>query len=397
MNTSKEPSHSASYAEQFQALDHWLARFKPLWDVQSFHSLDWPWRAYSPELCNWLQNYQGDPSEADVERALRQYVPDFDVFIFDWQSLPYNILPSPPSHFNAGVKGRKWQQINAFSSAINPISPTLEWCSGKGHLGKLLSYQHQLEIHSLEWQASLCLAGQEEAERRHLPQQFIHADVLKGEGKEPLQHVESAVALHACGDLHTTLIEQAIEAELNYLAISPCCYHLTTQMEYRPLSKLAQQAKIRLTRDNLKLAVKEVATAGLREQRLKQLELVYRLGFDAWQRQATGNDQYLNVPSCSKSLLIKGFDAFVRWAAGQKSLEPLLLKHSLAGFEDVGLERCQRVAKVEAVSQYFRRPLELWLALDRVIRLEEAGYQVTLGEFCEKSLTPRNLLICAQR
>jgi hypothetical protein len=45
----------------------------------------------------------------------------------------------------------------------------------------------------------------------------------------------------------------------------------------------------------------------------------------------------------------------------------------------------------------FRRPLELWLVLDRALYLEENGYAVQVGEFCDSQLTPRNLMVLAQR
>jgi hypothetical protein len=41
----------------------------------------------------------------------------------------------------------------------------------------------------------------------------------------------------------------------------------------------------------------------------------------------------------------------------------------------------------------FRRPLEIWLALDRALLLQEQGYAVQLGTFCAPHVTPRNLLI----
>jgi hypothetical protein len=33
------------------------------------------------------------------------------------------------------------------------------------------------------------------------------------------------------------------------------------------------------------------------------------------------------------------------------------------------------------------------LALDRAIYLQEQGYEASIEEFCERSITPRNLLI----
>ena len=41
----------------------------------------------------------------------------------------------------------------------------------------------------------------------------------------------------------------------------------------------------------------------------------------------------------------------------------------------------------------FRRPLELWLALDRALMVREAGRPVTVGTFCAMDQTPRNVVI----
>lgn len=395
LNTSKLLSHPSRYSELFQALDLWLLQHKHLWDVSSFHSVGWPWQTIEPDLCDWLSQLKACPTESTVEQALFDHIKGFKPFLFEWEALSYADLSLPPNYFSAGIKGRKWQQIAAFSNRIEPISPVLEWCAGKGHLGKLLAYQHDVSIHSVEWQAELCEAGQKEAEQRQLSQHFTQADVLKGDGKTALKSVKSAVALHACGDLHTTLIEQAIDAGVSYLAISPCCYHLTQHALYQPLSKQGQKARIQLSQENLKLAVKEVATAGQREQRLKKMELAYRLGFDSWQRKVTGNDGYLTIPSCPKSLLTQGFEVFSLWAAEQKALQTYASEIPFDGFEALGYLRSEHVKKVESISQYFRRPLELWLVLDRALRLQETGYHVTIESFCDKALTPRNLLVCA--
>ncbi|KPY93142.1 Uncharacterized protein ALO94_01003 [Pseudomonas syringae pv. spinaceae] len=45
----------------------------------------------------------------------------------------------------------------------------------------------------------------------------------------------------------------------------------------------------------------------------------------------------------------------------------------------------------------FRRALEVWLVLDRAMYVQEQGYRVSVGTFCESQLTPRNLLILARK
>ena len=51
--------------------------------------------------------------------------------------------------------------------------------------------------------------------------------------------------------------------------------------------------------------------------------------------------------------------------------------------------------RIELVRHIFRRAIEVWLVLDRVLYLQLAGYDVQFNEFCDKKLTPRNILIQA--
>jgi len=65
-------------------------------------------------------------------------------------------------------------------------------------------------------------------------------------------------------------------------------------------------------------------------------------------------------------------------------------------FEANGWRRQREVMRLSIVRHAFRRALEVWLALDLAVYLKNRGYVVELGSFCERQLTPRNLLISAQ-
>jgi len=66
-------------------------------------------------------------------------------------------------------------------------------------------------------------------------------------------------------------------------------------------------------------------------------------------------------------------------------------------WEAHGWQRLAQVRNLERVRNLFRRPLELWLVLDRALYLREHGYDVQVGLFCEPRLTPRNLMILASK
>ncbi|MBR7887435.1 methyltransferase [Marinomonas sp. A79] len=390
------------FLHRFHTLDTWLQEHSALWQFDTFAILDVPWQANYPALAMYLESLdESEIQESHFYDEVCRLCPSLAAFR-DYQPqqinplTPEQVLPDTPSYLATGVKGRKWSQIQAFASHTPRASHYVEWCAGKGHLGKLIAFQHSNPVHSLEWQKTLCDAGEQEAKRLNLAQTFTHADVLKNQGQAALHDADCVVALHACGDLHKVLLEQAVDAKTQKLCVSPCCYHLTKDAHYQPLSNTGKQSNLILRQADLKLAVKEVATAGAREQRLKQLELTYRLGFDAWQRIARQQDDYLPVPSIQKALLTQGFNGFCQWAAEQKQLTALLNKVPCDSFETIGEQRYQQVQKLEAISQLFRPALEQWLVLDRAMFLEENGYRVDIGTFCDKSLTPRNWMIRAR-
>lgn len=61
----------------------------------------------------------------------------------------------------------------------------------------------------------------------------------------------------------------------------------------------------------------------------------------------------------------------------------------------MGMARKKVTDRVELVRHVFRRAIEVWLVLDRALYLQQHGYQVSIKTFCEKQLTPRNILILA--
>ena len=107
-------------------------------------------------------------------------------------------------------------------------------------------------------------------------------------------------------------------------------------------------------------------------------------------------DAYLSVPSKAG----RGFEHdFARWClalAELKGVKPEPVTDWQAA-EQLGWQRLAQVRNLELVQGLFRRPLELWLLLDMALFLEEQGFGVQLGQFCHQQLTPRNLLLLAER
>jgi hypothetical protein len=387
------------WSDSFDQIDSLLAKTRQYWQILPFEHLDIPWLS-NPQLHKALTSLMpNDVTQLECsDKNLRQYLkPLISLNLDIIDDLPIKNLPikDVPSHFKAGIKGRKWAQIASFEALLPKKSnPVIEWCAGKGHLGRLISLHRGNDVTSLEWQSSLCQQGRMLANKHSVNQIFIEADAFNVDASELLQASHHAVALHACGDLHTALLKHSVKQRVSMLSLAPCCYHLINTTHYEPLSTAAKQSPIRLSRQDLSLSMQQTVVASKRERNHRVVEVAWRLGFDLLQRELRQEDSYLPLPSIKQSLLSGTFENFCRWACDVKKLtfnDNLLID----SFESRGYQRQYLNLRIEIVTHAFRQLLERWLLLDRVLFLQEQGFDVTLFNFCEPEITPRNAMIQA--
>lgn len=392
----------------FIQLDSILTQFQSLWRFEPFH-LSYTANATelekSPALQAWLlsldesqiSHYKDDTPS--LLSQMSQHLPEL-ACLTALTELPASnqIGLSLPKGADAGIPGRKLSQIVAMgqaSIATHQGKEWLEWCSGKGFLGRLLALKTGQVVTSFEWQQALCDAGQAEADKKQLPMRFVQGDALSQQAGQVMSTKQHAVALHACGDLHVRLIEHGCKAGVPAFTIAPCCYHLIQDSEYQAMSKPGLQSRLKLTKSELRIPLQSTVTGGERVRRHRRLEMSYRLGLDCYLREAQGHASYTPLPSIKKSQLALGFEHFCLWAAKCKSLE--VTEMDYAYWLKRGEQRFVEMERLSLAQQVFQRSLELWLVLDRALFLVEQGYLVSLSEFCSYSDTPRNILIQANR
>ncbi|MGO1500334.1 MAG: methyltransferase [Marinobacter sp.] len=400
-----EPAES--FYVRWQRLNDWLVQHQPIWQPAPFIE----------PIPSWVQRYPGlahavaeltdtecdeldEKPEALAEIASR-YLPGL-VWYGQMVGLPELTAKSPdikaatlPEVRATDMPGRKREQAGAFAASLKPLRQSmLDWCCGKGYLSRTLAVQSQKSVEGYEWNPELVAGGNQLAAHFGDAVQIHRQDVMAENLSLPAN--THGVALHACGDLHRQFLRRGAATELPRLSLSPCCYHLTANERYQPLSERTAACgnRLALSRHDLRLAVRETVTAPARVREQTRLLSQWRLGFDGLQRALSGVDQYLPVPSYSLRLIHKGFPAFCQWAAEKKQF-CLPENTDFDRWLVYGVQRHEEVRRYELIRHLFRRPLELWLVLDYAVFLEEQGYRVRLGHFCSRSLTPRNLLLDA--
>lgn len=390
---------------KWQFLNKLLFQYQPLWQLKPFEYFKIPWQDNYPDLANWVLNI----SKEDLKtlsrdpNLLNQSVYPFLPEVSELDLLTQLPIENPgeASRLNIlkkGVRGRKWQQIVGFAKSLPEINvPVLEWCSGKAHLGRLIAATHQLPVVSLEKNHELCLAGNRISDELNIAVSVHNVDVLSDSVLEYFSEPKHIVALHACGMLHHRLLELLKTTEMTGISLSPCCYHRMAVPFYACFSKYGEASKLfQLDRHDLHLPLQDVVVASDRTVQLRQLETIYRLAFDVMQRDLTGRQSYLTVPSVPNKILHGGFNRFASWAAKRHELT-LPNSQQLENYEEEGKTRSHIFSRIELIRYVFRRALEMWLVLDMILYLNELGYLTGLGLYCKKSDTPRNIVMHGQR
>lgn len=396
---------SLCHSERFTQLSALLAEWEHFWRTAPFRHPVLPWATRHPELVQELSAL----TDQDVERlqadilavsplSLRLPVADL-ARLTSLPPLSRDLEPLPRT-WSPHIGRRKWQQIEAFVAHVGaePGRRQVDWCAGKGHLSRVLARRHDATVVALEAQESLCSEGLRLAQLQGASVRMVQQDVLASGVEHWLQEGPHVSALHACGALHERLLEVAVQTGCS-ITLAPCCYQRISSTKYWPMSRmgreLARKHGMHLSREDLALAVQETITAPRSDRIARARRNAWRLGFDLMQRKLRGIDEYLHLPSLSHGRMPSNFEAFCHWAGAQKGL-PIPAQYDWPTLEREGWRRYREVSRLELVRHLFRRPLEVWLVLDRLHFLEEAGFRVELGTFCTRDLTPRNLLLRAR-
>lgn len=295
--------------------------------------------------------------------------------------------------FSAGMGARKQGQVSAFVDAVTPRGQRLlEWCAGQGWLLEGLAQRFpERQLEGLEWQPRLCEQGNARLGRAGITALLRPTDVLR----DPLEFSaqDSLLALHACGHLHQALLHQAVQQPVQDLALSPCCYHLGNSMA---LSQRGRSGRLDATLIDRHLAVQDTSAGHGNRQRRAEKTGQWRLGYDLLRRQLSGEHRYRPTPSWPGPLWQGSFADYCQHCARHHGLlmpDDIDFSH----WQQAGITLHRQVRRLELVRRQFRRPLEWWLVLDLGWYLSEHGYRVEITPFCDRQLTPRNLLIRAER
>ncbi len=370
------------------------------------HRLDW--EALEPEAAAWLRGLDDDQLQALDEGALPLHPVLAPVRAAAEAMSRVPVLERHPvdglsPFWHRGVKGRKLGQVQAFLATVDGVlahgdGPVVEWCSGVGHLGRLAAWTHERPGLLLEKDPALCrpYVGRG-VEVPAIPVEHRCVDVLEDDVHHMVPEAGAILGLHACGRLSDRLAEVGHRSGARVLAFSPCCSHRRfSSAPWQAMSEAGRATGLQLDDMALRLSVLDVGPSPGRRVERRRIQRIHRVAADLLAREATGVDAYhgfASVPRPWSDLPMGEFIERIRarhdWPVPDDWDPDELLRRATT------LDRQMRALGV--VRGWFRRPLERFLVQDRAAWLQEQGWQVRMGTFCERSLTPRNLMVVAHR
>lgn len=393
-------------AERLAEVSTVLRTYEVLWRERPFARLEVAWEADHPELARWLRAR----SPAEVEELLAdpsglRQAPDPVGPLVDALSRLTTVGPLPMEGLAPlpdpipRVSGRKRAQVAAFVATAEAALPLelsviVEWCAGKGHVSRALSVSRSVLAMGLERDVERCRTARDLAASYPAQCVFVPTDVLDVDAWPQVPPLRFAVVgLHACGALTDAAIRFAQEGHAHSLLLAPCCFHfLGKERGFQPRSEVGRAAGIRWDAPSLRLPTLEEVVASPSVRTRRRTEMAWRLGLDLLLREA-GQADYTPLGPAPTHWWKGSFVAFAERMAASHGLR---LPSDVARGEALGVAREREVAAMGLPRSLFRRVLELWLVLDRASGLAEDEWHVSLGTFCDRELTPRNLAISAR-
>lgn len=389
-----------SNAGRRAALERWLLELAPIWQPSPFCEARPAWCDAHPALAEALLGLD-DAALARLnadDAALRDYLAPHIPAFADLPALidlPAAAVTPAPVQRPAWqyIPGRKAAQIEAFAAAVGaPRAPLVEWCAGKGHLGRRFLMAWGGEARALERNAALCRDGEALSARAGLQQRFEVADVLAAASADSLAGAH-ALALHACGDLHRRLVDLAGPAGARALDVAPCCYALGEDDCYRPRGA---GSALTLDRNALRLAVTETVTASPRLAAQSERLSAWKLAFVALREAHAPGAPYRTFKPAPAAWGHRDFAHFLKSLAARERL-PLDPALDYGAVESLGWRRHRDARRLQLPRLACRRAIEAWLLHDLALALENDGFEARLHRFCPHTLTPRNVIVSARR
>ena len=373
-----------------------LREFRSFWSIHPFAQDVFLWEEEYPLISDFLRSWTEDEVEQyEQVPHLHPRSPSFLIDLGkrcqDYIELPelYDssfLLPKKQSKF---IKEKKWKQLVPFLSTI-PFNKEgyIDWCCGKGHLGRLLYDLHQCPVLGIEKENALVQWG-----LSHSNHDLYCCDVLT----DPLPDRKGTmVALHSCGELLTSSIQEIFRLGLTQCVLVPCCYHKIRSQTHKPISRLGLLENLQLSKNELRIPSTFEHHPSQKAKERRRRDMLFRVVIDLILRDLEQQESYSSFPPVPDGWKDLSLSEYVEHVFVREGFS-LPRGVDLSAYEQRGKNKLRMIRGLSSLRSMFIRPLEVWINADRALCLQEHGYDVELGLCMPFVVSPRNICIRASK
>lgn len=306
---------------------------------------------------------------------------------------------------------KKQHEIRRLAPHVNhlyqnhKVSCVVDIGGGIGFLAQTLNNQYRMKVTSIDMNADFQRTGMERHEKNAKdPLNKVTYQNIKvengGKFAELLSHNVLPVGLHTCGKLALDIIKVSADKKVPALVNFGCCYQtLDASPEFQNISRFAKENDpIWMNKYALTLACRAHKKMNEKDLDFKQKVKYMRYAFHILLHDYYGIREIVNLGNSHPKLYDRPFSDYAQEQFRRINIEPKHTPEELNAFysrPDIQLIIDQMLTAGH-IRNAFGRVMEIYLLLDRAIYLEEQGYNVSVQEFFDEELSPRNIGITAR-
>lgn len=273
---------------------------------------------------------------------------------------------------------------------------------GAGHLARSIVSELSLPMVSIDRDEALQTLGRSLLDKQRMQEgreglRFVSGEVLHHPQQDLDPHFEGSclsLGLHTCGPLALAHLykSQTSRCLLNF----GCCYDRMQAERDCQVSRFAKEHPLHWTSYALFLATRG-RMRSLPELAMQETVNSFRLALHLFLQAEGLSDGFITVGDAPKSAYSLSFAEYAENRFHALGFANRFSRsRALAFVQEKSVQKAMReFFLVNVLRNVFARPLELLILLDRVILLMEQGRTVSLLQFFDQKVSPRNLGIFA--
>lgn len=407
-----------NFKAHFSKISEFLAEYKMIWWEETLnfypHSLEaFPneWMESLKHLSQaelWDLDSNGETSKL-TNSSLIKFIEDIKALSILDKTTESDTNTLPEWAYRK-VSEKKRHEITQITSCIHDLSKemdlvnTIDIGGGVGHLSRILSHYYGMNTTSIDMNQDFQEKGKARLSKFPTPpnageMKFVNLEF--GRSKSALKPIfkndSFSIGLHTCGPLAVKHIDAVTDFKTKGLLNFGCCYAKMNPDQDVNISDYAKANGLPHSNHSLTLATRGYTKMTFEEYQLKERVKKMRYTLHLLYYKKLGIREFMSAGEIRPKDYWKPFPEYALERLENNKIEHDFSTEELQTFFDNKeiQEEVWTLYLANLIRWQLGRVIEHYILTDRALKLEEKGYQVTLKEFFNPKISPRNIGILA--